>query len=284
MNRHDEIQGALVTFPARGLDRPLDGFLACGPRRARRLLIFVHGMHSNFYRSEFKKELMRQGPARGVDVLSFNNRGAELGVETERFADSLHDLDAAIAFGRSRGYRRFVLMGHSTGCQKITYWQFRRRRRSVEALVLAAIGDDLAIFRRELGRRFFQRLETARRWRSQGWKNRPMPDDCKRFTAQRFLSVAEARQIEARLFDFDGPMREFAAVRTPILALFPEREEYACLPVPEMMRRLAARTRSRRFTAALVRGANHGFKGAERRAVAATLEWLGRGRRTGAAP
>jgi pimeloyl-ACP methyl ester carboxylesterase len=237
-------------------------------------MIFVHGMHSNFYRSAFKKQFMRDGPRRGVDVLSFNNRGAERDTETERFRDSVDDIDAAVLFGKSKGYRRFVLVGHSTGCQKIAHWQYVRKSRAVTALVLAAIGDDYAITRRELGKKYFQRLKKARRLVSKSWKNRAMPADCKGFTASRWLSIADPKQLEARLFDFSGRMREFAKITCPILALFPAEEQYACIPVQEMAEVLRKKTRSRRFESIIVPRADHSFRGAEKEAARSVLLWL----------
>lgn len=276
---HLQITGHLVELPLPGRARPLDAFWAHGPRRAPTLLLFVHGMGGNFYRSRFKKEVMQQAPARGIDVLSFNNRGYERDVASEDFRDCLADLDAAVAFGAARGYRRFVLLGHSTGCQKITWWQYRRRDPRVAALVLAGIGDDYAIVRRDLGRAYERRMAQARRWVARGWTSRKLPASCLGFTAPRFLSVADPRQLEARLFNFEGPLTEFRSLRTPILALLPAQEEFACLPVPAMAERLRRRTRSRRFHAAIVPDADHSFHGAEAAATRVLLDWLQPGRR-----
>lgn len=271
---HLEIVGRLVELPRPGRRRPLDGFWAHGPRRSRTLLLFVHGMGGNFYRSRFKKELMQRAPARGLDVLSFNNQGCEQDVATENFRDCLHDLDAAVAFGIGHGYRHLVLLGHSTGCQKITYWQSRRRSRRVAAMVLAAIGDDYAIARRDLGKDYAPWLAKARQWIARGWKDKRLPARCHSFTAPRFLSAADPRQPEARLFNFDGPLAEFGALRGPVLALFPALEQYACIPVAEMAARLRGRTRNRRFRTVMVPEADHSFHGAEPAATQAILDWL----------
>lgn len=225
-----------------------------------------------------KKTLMAEGPGRGVDVLSFNNRGSEGDTATERFRDCLADIDAAVAFGRRQGYRRFALLGHSTGCQKITYWQQVRKSRAVEALVLAAVGDDYAIARRDLGRLYRRWLKTARRRVAQGRGHKRMPARCLGFSASRFLSVADPAQLEARLFNFGGPMKEFSRIGVPILALFPQRERYACIPVGEMARRLADRTASVRFRAVIVPDTDHGFHGAERAVARRVFDFL-RGRR-----
>jgi len=274
--KHDPsgIRGELVTLPARGLKRPLDGFWVRGPARSRTLLLFVHGMGGNFYRSVSKKEMFRQAPGRGIDVLSFNNRGAEKDVARERFPDCVHDLDAAIAFGRARGYRRFILLGHSTGCQKITYYWNRRRPREVEALVLAALGDDLAIAKRDLGRQYTAWIKKARHLVARGHGENRLPQKCLGFSARRFVSAAGEGELEAELFRLDGPLRLFRRVTIPVLAVFPEKEQYACIPVREAADRLAAVTRSTRFGRIIISDADHSFHGRETACVKATMKWL----------
>lgn len=269
------IAGALVELRARGLKRPLDGFWAHGPHRADALLLIVHGMGGNFYRAAFKKALMRAAPRAGLDVLSFNNRGYERDVADEVFVECRHDLDAALAFGRAQGYRRFVLIGHSTGCQKIAYYQHLRRAPDIVALVLAAIGDDYAIVRRELGARYGYWMRRARALvRADRGSEILRGKGCLGFSARRFLSIADPNQIEARLFNFDGPMREFAAIRTPTLAVLPAREEYACIPIPEAARRLKAVARATPFDVEIIPRADHGFHGCEAETARRILNWL----------
>lgn len=271
-----QISGNLITLPLPGADRPLDGFWVHGPRPKRRLLIIVHGMGSNFYRSRFKKEIMRQAGKSPFDVLSFNNRGSEQAVATEKFTYCMADIDAAMRFGRRHGYRSFVLLGHSTGCQKITYFQAMRRSASVDALVLAGLGDDLAICRRDLGRAYHRWLKRARRLVATGRGKTILPRMYLGFSARRFLSIADPRQLEARLFDFSGPMSHFRKITRPVLAIWGDREEYACLPVRKMGSILREKSRSRNFGLIIVPGANHGFHGKEQKAVRAIFGWLRR--------
>ena len=96
------VAGALVAFPAAGgrKDRMLDGFYRPAPKKNLPLLVFVHGMGSNFYRSALKKAFLEAAPALGLGILSFNNRGAERGTENENFRTCLSDLDAAAEFAR----------------------------------------------------------------------------------------------------------------------------------------------------------------------------------------
>jgi pimeloyl-ACP methyl ester carboxylesterase len=273
MEESFEIPGRLITLPLSGRRRPLDGFWARGAKPGRALLVFVHGMHSNFYRSTLKKTLMREGPKTGLDVLSFNNRGAEQDTADERFSDCLADLDAAVRFGRRHGYRRFVLVGHSTGCQKITYYQAVRRDPAVAGLVLLAIGDDYAIARRDLGRRFAPWVRRARALVARGKGRIRLPRACQEFSARRFLSVADPAAIEAGLFNFEGNLSRFRRIRCPVLAIFAGDDEYETLPPARAAEILRRTTRTVRFESRIRRGADHGFRGDEEAVVRLVCRW-----------
>lgn len=272
---HTAIAGHLVTLttPCRSR-RNLDGFWVTGKKRSKTLLIFVHGMGSNFYKSRFKKAWMKLAPPRGLDVLCFNNRGCESDVAIEHFPDCLHDLDAALDFAHAEGYREIFLLGHSTGCQKIVYYHHKRRPRSVRALLLTALGDDLAIARRDLGKSYAAWIKRAERLVAQGKGEQKLPAKCMGFSAKRFLSAAGSKSIEANLFRLDGKMTIFSSLALPILAVFPEQEQYACIPVHEAGRRLEAVSRSRQFEAVYIPEADHSFRGQEDACVRACLGWL----------
>lgn len=269
-----EIHGALVTLPLpKKSARPLDGFWLPGRKTNMRLLIFVHGMGGNFYRSNFRKQLLLDAARAKFDVLMFNNRGAEKDVATEIFRDCLEDLDAALSFAKRKGYRQVVLMGTSTGCQKITFHQALRADPLVKALVLTAIGDDYAITRRDLGRSHAHWVAKAKRLVAAG-KGETILPRCLNFSAQRFLSIADPKNAEAQLFDFAGAMKLYRRVKIPVLVLLPEREQYACMPVPDMAAILLEKSRSAKFDCRIVPLADHSFKNAEPLASRTTYAWL----------
>ena len=270
--------GQLVAFPAedRKKIRMLDAFYRPTTRRGAPLLVFVHGMGSNFYRSQLKKAFIDVAPETGWGILSFNNRGAERGTEDERFSQCLADLDAAEAFARRRGHRRLVFIGHSTGCQKIVYWQSLRRSRPVAGLVLLAPADDYAITRQHFGRRFDAKVAWARKMVAQGKGHQPVQGLYERFTAKRFLSIANARATEANIFRYAGPLTHFRRVRCPMLAVFGELEEFAVIPPADMLAILRRKTRARDFADWLIEDANHSFKGCELALARAVCSWAGK--------
>jgi pimeloyl-ACP methyl ester carboxylesterase len=109
-------------------------------------LLLVHGVAMNFYLpplATFGQALAEQGyhcfviNTRGHDWI--NRAGNDLfdfcGAVYERFEDSAKDYDAALEKLAARGYRRFVLVGHSLGCIKSLLYQGARRRGDVVGVV-----------------------------------------------------------------------------------------------------------------------------------------------------
>lgn len=270
------IGGYLIEIPV-GMKKgmTLDGFFVPGDRR-RPVVIIVHGMHSNFYHARWKKELMRTFARRRIAVLSFNNRGAEAGTNNERFHDCLSDLAAAVRFAKTVGYRRVILVGHSTGCQKATYYVAVRQDPAVCGVVLLAIGDDLAIVRRDLGRAYRRWLKIARTRIKSGRGDEPLGAPVvPPFSARRFLSIADRRAVEARIFDFTGgPGSWFARIQCPVLCIAAEHDEYQTVPTAQMISRLKQCYRGARFHARVVRGADHGFQGRESALARVLFRWV----------
>lgn len=270
-----QVDGSLVAFPAAGGRKPriLDGFHRAAPKKDAPLLIFVHGMGSNFYRSALKKALLEAAPALGLGILMFNNRGAGRGTEDEKFGASLPDLDAALEFARRHGYRKLVWVGHSTGCQKIVYWQARRQHPAVAGLVLLAPADDHAVTRRDLGARYEQKVAWARKQVAAGKPDAQVAGLYERFTAARFLSVADPRATEANVFRYDGRLTQFRRVRSPVLAVFGTEEEFAAIPPADMLAILRRKTKSVDYNDWLLPGANHSFKECEPELARTVCEW-----------
>ena len=270
------LAGELVAFPAAGGRKPrmLDGFYRPAAEKRAPLVAFVHGMGSNFYRSGLKKAFLETAPVRGCAVLSFNNRGAERGTEDEIFSACLADLDAALAFARRRGHRKIVFVGHSTGCQKIAFWQARRRHPGVAGLVLLARADDYAVTRHDFGARFERKVAWARRQVARGRPDAPVAGRYERFTAARFLSLADPRHAEANVFRYAGPLTHFRRVKCPVLAVFGDQEEFAAIPPADMLAILRKKSGSRRFDDWLIPGADHGFHGLETELAEAVCRWV----------
>ncbi|MDE1822715.1 MAG: alpha/beta fold hydrolase [Candidatus Micrarchaeota archaeon] len=281
------IEGKLLSFLTSDGVR-LNGFLFSGGSK-RACIINVHGMTGNFY--GIRQMLLAQMLGkRGVSFFSINTRGHDAvsnyriedgrkstrvraGTNFERFEDCVFDIKAAIGVAERMGFRKIMLCGHSTGCQKIAYYQYKSKDRRVSSLILLGPADDYSIAKRDLGRNFGRVAALSRKMVSRGRGDeldRRIPSG---FSAQRFDSTVNQRRIESRIFNYDGKLREFASIRIPILAIFGSKEEFAAKSVGTYLKILGRRTRSANYRPQIIRGADHSFKGHELELAQRIAEW-----------
>lgn len=295
----ESMKGELVRFVTKdGI--LLHGFLIRhdGGRRHRDVVIHIHGLNGNFYRSLLAWELADSYVKSGYDLLAINTRGANTiatlyrkgkkgkkgwqrrwgGTAVERFEDCVHDIGGAVDFCRRMGYKHIVLQGHSTGCQKSVYYQAKKNDKRVSAVVLLAPADDLNSNKKSMKRRFAPALKVAlklsknkdplKQMMPPGIYNSPV-------SASRFLSFSDERRTEAQIFDYaKGEFRLFRRIKTPILAIFGSKEEYRTMPVSKYLDMLKRASKSRHFTALEIKGADHGFRGKEEELARAVVSWL----------
>jgi pimeloyl-ACP methyl ester carboxylesterase len=124
----------------------LHGLLFTPPEGTSDLaLLLVHGVAMNFYLPPlptFGQALAERGypcfviNTRGHDwIVRAGNLTAFGGAAYETFEESLIDFDGALSYLSSRGYRRFILVGHSLGCVKSFLYQGTRQRSDVLGIV-----------------------------------------------------------------------------------------------------------------------------------------------------
>ncbi len=111
----------------------LDGILNKCKRTTNKVLIQVHGMTSNCFKSR-DKTIAQKAEEIGIDTMSFNNRGSEIvryiksdntillaGMAYEKVEDCYYDILGAIEFAVNLGYEEIYLQGHSLGSTKVVY-------------------------------------------------------------------------------------------------------------------------------------------------------------------
>jgi pimeloyl-ACP methyl ester carboxylesterase len=108
-------------------------------------IVLVHGIAMNFYSGPLPI-VGRLLAERGYAVLCINTRGHDWiaragngtafgGASYEEIEGCLPDLDAALGSLATRGYRRYVLFGHSLGGVKVLFYQGTRQRPDVVGVV-----------------------------------------------------------------------------------------------------------------------------------------------------
>jgi alpha-beta hydrolase superfamily lysophospholipase len=265
----------------------LDGVVTEPRRRRGAALVWVHGLGSVFSSGQpLMRELSARLNAAGLGYFKFNTRGHDVvvhagtglaGAAFEQFGRSVEDIRAVIAFAASRGFRRVVLAGHSTGANKILHYAARARDRRVAGLILVGPVSDIAgavklVGAAELRRRVALAERLARRDprvlvpRSWGFVG-----------ARRYVSLYKPGQTED-VFPYHRPRARWTAlraVRLPVAVVIGGRDEYLDRPARALLdafRRNAPNARS--FTGIVVPGARHNFAAHERELTDHIVGWL----------
>jgi hypothetical protein len=172
-----------------------------------------------------------------------------------------------------------VLQGHSTGCQKITYYQARKRDKRILGLILLAPSDDLNLARKGLGKNYGKAVLMAERLIRTKHGDEFMPSRIGQglVSANRFASFAIKGNAEADLFDYEtGSFKLLKRIRIPIFATFGSAEEHRTNVSPAralaMIKEKA--TASQKVDTALIKGADHGFSGKEKELADAVARWI----------
>lgn len=286
----------------------LPGLLYEPERRSRRVAIWLHGNggSSVFYSTTRMNILGEELTRKGIAFFTFNNRGAEtekslkrkrgrdservmLGYAHEVIRDCIHDVDGAIRGLREEEFDTFYLLGHSTGANKICFYDHRKRRNPVSAYVLLGPGDDVGIYFEQLGpARFEAALARAREMVAAGKGSRlaakwvgPLPiswaslldtiDPDGDYNVFPFLEVMRGLELsgEKRLFS------EFRHLKRPTLVLFGADDEFCFGDVAGCVRILETFAPRRvPLTTGIIEETGHSFHGGERELGRRIARWL----------
>ncbi len=287
---YTRMHGELVMFET--ADKlQLEGML-CAPTRSKTCLVHVHGMTDTFYSLSLVDNLMHSAFRNEMSFFTFDNRGAgtisvfqrlkehltfrTLGTAFENFKDCVLDIDAALKMLRERGYRNFVLVGHSTGCQKIAYYQSRRSNRSVKGLVFLSPSDDFNFQKKHLGRKWKDALQIAKRLVHAGKGRELMPVDVEPFylSAKRYYGLYRPGSVEGELFNYVGEFKAVSKIKVPMFAVFGSREEFAAMAPSRMLKILAKKFQHPYSKTALVPKADHCFCLYEDEVEKVVSKWL----------
>ncbi len=267
----------------------LHGLLVRSRNGNKSVVINVFGMTGDFFSWDLSWELARRLKGTSFDIFFANNRGMgiitafekggkrfSIGTAKERFEECEYDIKGAVDMLHKMGYRNIILQGHSTGCQKTTYYLYKTGDKRVKGLILLAPVDDYNITRKRLGRKFGEAVKYARGMIKKGRMDEALPERFhKHFTAKRFLSFADKRNVEARLFNYDSYLKEFKGIDCKMFVVFGRGEEFATKPVAEHIRILKEATSSKEFDSKIIRDANHNFDGRHENLASEIINWLG---------
>lgn len=229
-------------------------------------------------------------------VLTFNNRGHDVvsrvktrgkikhstlgGAAFENFEDCVDDIDGAIRFARKQGAKEIYLVGHSTGCQKIAYWAYKRRRGLKGLILLAPMSDYAGILKLQGEARLMKATRTAREMLRKKKMNDLIPHKVWPYGSvgpKRFLSLYTQDSTEQSIFSYFNPKcasTMYSSIRIPILAMFAKNDEYADRRASEIAQWFVDRSYMQKCTAEIIPRANHGFKKREELVARTIKNWM----------
>ncbi len=287
-----------------------DGLLLPGllyePKHAKAAVIYLHGNGSSsvFYKGKENYPVITALHKKGIAILYFNNRGAHIikglninrkgrakrkyfGMAYEQIKECVPDIDGAVSFLKQRGYKKFYLMGASTGANKICIYSFYKPRNEISKYILLCGGDDTGIYYRALGKsRFWKLLAEARRKRNkkEGLKliTDAYPTDL--FSYKGFYDIANP-DGDYNVFPFlealgkvklsKKPLfRHFKSIKKPALVMYGDKDQFSwkkdVYKAVELLRSYRPE-----LTYKVIKGADHGFKGHTKELANIIANWLG---------
>jgi pimeloyl-ACP methyl ester carboxylesterase len=246
----------LVRFDA--TDRRRLSGLWFEPRRAKSVVIWMHGLGGSIFESDRTNKLAGVFLDRRIAFFPFNNRGAgRYGASVEIIRDCVKDIDGAIREVRRRGYRDITLAGHSTGANKIAVYDHYKKRNPVTRYVLLAGGDDTGGLYRQLGKRRFNALLAKKPGSAMEKAARDMARPNGDYNVFPFDRAIRGRR----------PFRFIRDIRKPSLYVYGENDEFG------FDAELLAHYVGPKAEIVVMRDADHGFHGKEVELATLIADW-----------
>lgn len=121
-------------------------------------VIFIHGMCQTILDNYFATVCGELLSKNNIGFIYEHNRGHSIendiwmkngstkrcGCMYEIFEDCILDIDLAIEKAKELGYKRYILMGHSYGCNKLIYYYYKKHPK-ILGLVLASAPDMMGL-------------------------------------------------------------------------------------------------------------------------------------------
>lgn len=258
-------------------------------------ILWIHALGNAFYHGIARHEaFIACCREKELAYAAFNNRGHDLltsskimengkltgkrraiGSSVEHFDECVADIDAAIGFLISKGYKKIVLAGYSSGANKACYYEAKTKDPRVSGVVLISPLNDRLGMQQVPG--FGEMLSNMKAQRERGNGDAldsmavPFP-----MTPNRFLSLCETGSAED-VFDYDNPegLTQFSSITTPVLVILAGADEHADRPAEEIRNAFDRKAGSERYRSVIVEGADHGFTGKEQDLARLTTDWIG---------
>jgi len=272
---------------------------------SKKAMIHLHGNGSSsvFYDEGENRDLPNELNRKGISLLKFNNRGANIikkftikkgeteervpfGMAYELIKECVSDIDAAVLFLEKLGYKELYLAGTSTGANKICVYDHYKPKNPFKKYVLICGGDDTGIYNNLLGNdKFIKLLAKAKAKIDQG-KGLEIATETLQidevFSYQGFYDIANpdgdyncfpyseafglAKLSKKPLF------RYFKGIKKNSFVIYGEIDEYTWGNIKGVIETL--KKFQPNFDYKVIKGADHRFTGKRKELAEAISNWL----------
>lgn len=265
----------------------LDGIVVHPGKKSKTALVWIHGLSSRFYSTQTAiKELSSLCQKNNIGFFKFNNRGHDLvvrgekeliGSSFENFKDCIWDIKAVIGLAKSFGYKNIILSGHSTGANKVLYYMYKTRDRSVKGLILAGPINDVAAETARIGKKkLLATIKQARKLYKKNPKSLIIQKG-RIYSAGRYLSLYEPGWPED-VFPYNNPSanwKELKSICVPIAVILGERDEYLDRPAKDLIKIFQKNaTNTKSFFGTAIKGSSHSFIKKEKELAHNVVRWI----------
>jgi pimeloyl-ACP methyl ester carboxylesterase len=210
------------------------------------------------------------GNTRGHDIAASAWRDAKMqmvavGSAWEKLEEAPLDISVWIEETMKLGVENVVLVGHSQGAAKVTYYQALRQDPRVRGIVLASP---------DLHGHWSSVLDEARKLVAQGYGDEVLPDFMHaphyRLSAANVVSRAD---VLNHVYTSDKAAPHLAAVRCPLLAFFGTNGDVGAQSELDTLKAQAVNTAH--IDTRLIEGADHGYVERETAVAETIAAWVG---------
>lgn len=263
-------------------------------KRGKYAILWVHGFMSAFYRNVQLLETLAQACEKHkFGFATFNNRGHDIvtgikqrkksgynyltqGAAGEKFEDCIHDIEAGVKFLISQKFSKIILVGHSTGANKVCYYAANKPNPKVAGIVLASpVSDRLTPSCH--AKKLQKTLHIMHHLVKQGKGNELVTGHLFfPITPKRLISLYQPRTKEDT-FDYGDPkpqLKYYSKIRLPLFTIFGANDEFLDRPVNQVIEVFDNYAQSTIYASAVVPKASHGFDKNEKKFVDLLVRWI----------
>jgi pimeloyl-ACP methyl ester carboxylesterase len=257
-----------------------------GNSNAKTWYIFIHGLGGSMLSMRtLAEELIDPSSS----ALLFNNRGHDIiarikkldkrktsgyssfygGAAHEIFTDCVDDIQGAVDFAVSKGAKKIVLVGHSTGSQKSVYYLSQKNsKKEVSHVILLSPLSDFAGVLNRLGLEEYEMiLKIAKALVDQDSPHVLLPSSiwAEPIDAQRFLSLYTPVSDED-IFSYPTPDKDtlLSQITIPLTVILGGKDEFADRSTQEIKDWFDSKQDSVKYNSKIFSTGTHGFEGIEK--------------------